>query len=47
LPFNLGGWIAHNGIMAYKGTLTRDGVTLVACTCSNYLTFIKREASDP
>jgi LasA protease len=47
LPFNLGGWIAHNGIMAYKGTLTRDGVTLVACTCSNYLTFITREASDP
>ena len=47
LPFNLGGWIAHNGIMAYKGTLTRNGVTLVACTCSNYLTFIKREASDP
>lgn len=47
LPFNLGGWIAHNGPMAYKGTLTRDDVTLEACTCSNYKTFITRTDSDP
>jgi LasA protease len=47
LPFNLGGWIAHSGILAYKGTLTRAGETLVACTCSNYLTFINREETDP
>jgi len=48
LPFNLGGWIAHStSSLAYKGTLTRDGVTLVACTCSNYLTFITRTESDP
>jgi murein DD-endopeptidase MepM/ murein hydrolase activator NlpD len=47
LPFNLGGWIAHSGIIAYKGTLTRNGETLVACTCSNYLTFITREDTDP
>jgi hypothetical protein len=33
--------------MAYKGTLTRNGVTLVACTCSNYLTFITRTDEDP
>ncbi len=47
IPFNLGGWIAHAGLMPYKGTLTRDDVTLTACTCSNYLTFITRTESDP
>jgi murein DD-endopeptidase MepM/ murein hydrolase activator NlpD len=47
LPFNLGGWVAKAGPLPYKGTLTRDGVTLTACTCSNYLTFITRTADDP
>jgi LasA protease len=47
LPFNLGGWIAHAGPLAYKGTLTRQDVTLEACTCSNYKTFITRTESDP
>ena len=47
LPFNLGGWIAHAGLEAYKGTLTRDGVILEACTCSNYKTFITRTDEDP
>ena len=47
LPFNLGGWIAKAGPLPYKGYLTRDGVTLTACTCSNYLTFITRTANDP
>jgi LasA protease len=47
LPFNLGGWIAHAGLEAYKGTLTRDDVTLEACTCSNYKTFITRTDEDP
>ena len=30
VPFNLGGWIAHNGNLPYQGTLTRDGVTVTA-----------------
>jgi len=47
LPFNLGGWIAHAGPIAYQGKLTRGDVTLVACTCSNYLTFITRTDTDP
>jgi LasA protease len=47
LPFNLGGWIAHAGVIAYQGTLTRGNETLTACTCSNYLTFITRTDSDP
>jgi len=47
LPFNLGGWIAHAGEKAYKGTLTRDGITLTACTCSNAATFVTRTDDDP
>ena len=47
LPFNLGGWIAHAGEAAYKGKLTRGNVTLEACTCSNYKTFITRTDNDP
>jgi murein DD-endopeptidase MepM/ murein hydrolase activator NlpD len=34
LPFNLSGWIAHNGEKPYLGTLTRDGKVVIACTCS-------------
>jgi hypothetical protein len=34
LPFNLGGWIAVDGPVPYEGTLTKDGVTLIACVCS-------------
>jgi hypothetical protein len=44
LPFNLGGWIAQNGDESYKGTLTRDGVTLIACTCSWRASWISDEA---
>lgn len=47
LPFNLGGWIAHAGDAPYKGTMTRDGQTVTACTCSNAATFITRKAEDP
>lgn len=47
LPFNLGGWIAHNGLLPYKGTLTRDGITVTACTCSNAPSFITRTNDDP
>jgi murein DD-endopeptidase MepM/ murein hydrolase activator NlpD len=47
LPFNLGGWVAKAGVLPYQGTLTRDGVTLTACTCSNYLTFVTRTNDDP
>jgi LasA protease len=47
LPFNLGGWIAHAGLLPYKGTLTRDGITVTACTCSNAPSFITRTDDDP
>jgi murein DD-endopeptidase MepM/ murein hydrolase activator NlpD len=35
LAFNLGGWIVHEGDAPYLGTLTRDGFTVTACTCSD------------
>ena len=35
LPFNIEGWIPHNGAFAYLGTLTRAGHVVVACTCSD------------
>ena len=34
LPFDLGGWVAADGVEAYEGTLSRSGVVLIACTCS-------------
>ncbi len=35
LPFNLEGWIAHEGTRPYLGTLTRGSDTVIACDCSN------------
>jgi hypothetical protein len=35
IPFNLGGWVVHNGPFEYLGTLTKAGRTIVACTCSD------------
>jgi LasA protease len=35
LPFVLSGWTAHDGARAYLGTLTKGGLTIRACDCSN------------
>jgi len=35
LAFNVGGWIVHEGNAPYQGTLTREGLTVTACTCSD------------
>jgi LysM repeat protein len=35
VPFNLKGWIAHNGAEPYLGSLTRFSQTITACTCSD------------
>jgi hypothetical protein len=35
IPFNLGGWIPHNGSSEYAGTLTMGGDTIIACTCAD------------
>ena len=34
LPFNLEGWVTHNGTEAYKGTLSRNGVIIRASIVS-------------
>jgi len=43
VPYNLGGWIAHKGIIEYEGTLTKGGRTLVACTCADASSQISAE----
>ena len=35
IPFDLEGWIAHNGSAAYFGYLTRGTAVVTACTCSD------------
>jgi hypothetical protein len=35
LAFNLDGWAVHAGTAPYLGTLTRNGATVVACSCSD------------
>lgn len=42
LPFDFEGWVTHAGAEAYQGTMTRNGQTLTACTCSDSKTFIRR-----
>jgi murein DD-endopeptidase MepM/ murein hydrolase activator NlpD len=43
IPFDMDGWVAHNGEAPYKGTLTRGDKTVIACTCSSIETNITRE----
>jgi murein DD-endopeptidase MepM/ murein hydrolase activator NlpD len=35
MAFNLEGWVAHAGSIAYQGTLTRGALIVTACDCSN------------
>lgn len=42
LPFVLSGWQAHAGLKDYEGTLTKNGVTITACTCGSAETRIIR-----
>lgn len=41
IPFNLEGWVAHNGDVPYSGTLTRGSRTVTACDCSDAPSHIK------
>jgi hypothetical protein len=43
LPFNLEGWIAHNGSQPYLGTLNRLTRKVTACVCSNAASFIQAD----
>lgn len=40
-PFNLNGWIVHNGASPYLGTLTRFSQVVTACTCSDQASQIR------
>jgi LasA protease len=41
IPFNLEGWIAHNGNSAYQGTLKRGNQMVTACDCSDAASHIQ------
>jgi LasA protease len=43
LAFNLEGWVPHDGSRPYEGTLTRNSLVVIACTCSNQKSFIQSE----
>ena len=45
LPFNLDGWIVHEGSAPYQGTLTRNGVVVKACSCSDLGSQIRSDFS--
>jgi murein DD-endopeptidase MepM/ murein hydrolase activator NlpD len=47
LPFNLEGWVAHEGSQVYLGTLTRFSQVVTACTCSNAASFIQTDRPKP
>lgn len=40
LPFNMSGWVAHNGAREYLGTLTKGAATVIACECGDTYTAI-------
>jgi hypothetical protein len=45
LPFNFDGWIVHDGDTAYQGTLTRNGLTVKGCVCSDLNSQIRSDYS--
>lgn len=47
LPFTLSGWQAHSGGAPYKGTLTRDGVTIPSSIYGSHESLIVRQKDDP
>ena len=43
IPFNMEGWIPHDGSQPYLGTMTRNSQVVIACTCSNSTSFIQSD----
>ncbi len=43
IPFDLDGWVVHNGPVEYEGTLTKAGNTIIACTCSDAASHINAD----
>ncbi len=44
LAFNLDGWVAHEGAAPYLGTLTRNGVVVVACSCGDVFSEVRPQS---
>lgn len=44
LAFVMEGWVPHNGSRAYEGTLTRRGITVTACECSDIYSTVRSES---
>jgi LasA protease len=40
IPFNMNGWITHQGRHDYLGTLTKGSTTIIACACGDAYTAI-------
>lgn len=40
LPFVMSGWIPRRGLEAYEGTLTKGGLTVIACECGDAYTAV-------
>ncbi len=45
LAFNLEGWMTHDGKQAYQGTLTRNGVVIKACECSDLYSQVRSDSN--
>lgn len=45
IPFNLDGWIAHEGAAPYLGTLTNGHATIRACACGDASTLVPTRIS--
>jgi hypothetical protein len=45
VPFNLSGWIAHNGSVPYKGSLVRNGLSVIANVSVEVDSLITRSSS--
>ncbi len=43
LAFNLEGWVAHNGRIAYQGTLTKGTGLVTACECGDLYSSIRSD----
>jgi len=43
VPLTLDGWVAHNGVAAYLGTLQKGNSLVTACDCGDYRTSISGE----
>ncbi len=44
IPFNLEGWIAHNGASPYEGWLTQQNRSVKACVCSDQASQIQSQS---